>query len=134
LLVCPDTDTRGKILQLAGQCGHDVVECISGAEALKLVQMQLFHLVLIDADLGDSNGLSLAQALRHTSTSSFLIALMSTDIPRSISDFSWIKLWMHKPPRESELQFAFSAASSARGQRLQARLRRSLSASQSASA
>jgi CheY-like chemotaxis protein len=131
LVVCPDTDTRSKILQHARHAGHEVIECKNRSEATKLAKAHRFHLVMIDADLGDSDGVSLAKMLISQSPK-LLIALMSTDIPTSARDFSWIKLWMHKPPRESELNFAFNAAKSDRRQRLEARLRRSITAEQSA--
>ena len=111
LLLSSDTDTRHQTVRAVRDFGHDVIECNEPDEALSLCKLHDFALVLIDADLRGALGLQFARNLRIAAPSQPLLALLSSSVPDSSDDFDWIKLWMHKPPRKSELALGFAAAS-----------------------
>jgi CheY-like chemotaxis protein len=111
LLLSSDTDTRHQTVRAVRDFGHDVIECNEPDEALSLCKQHDFALVLIDADLRGALGLQFARNLRIAAPSQPLLALLSSSVPDSSDDFDWIKLWMHKPPRKSELALGFAAAS-----------------------
>jgi CheY-like chemotaxis protein len=111
LLLSSDTDTRHQTKLAVQDFGHVVVECNEPDEAVMLCKQHDFALVLIDADLRGALGLQFARNLRISAPSQPLLALLSSSVPDSSDDFEWIKLWMHKPPRKSELALGFAAAS-----------------------
>lgn len=111
LLLSSDTDTRHQTTRAVRDFGHDVIECNEPDDAVELCKRHDFALVLIDADLRGSLGLQFARNLRIAAPSQPLLALLSSSVPDSSGDFDWIKLWMHKPPRKSELALGFAAAS-----------------------
>gem|GEM_PF-5116635 len=111
LVLSSDTDTRHQTKLAVQDFGHAVVESNDPDEAVALCKLHDFALVLIDADLRGSLGLQFARNLRVAAPSQPLLALLSSSLPDSSEDFDWIKLWMHKPPRKSELALGFAAAS-----------------------
>jgi len=111
LVLSSDTDTRYQTKQAVQDFGHTVIEANDPDEAVALCKLHDFALVLIDADLRGSLGLQFARNLRVAAPSQPLLALLSSSLPDSSEDFDWIKLWMHKPPRKSELALGFAAAS-----------------------
>jgi CheY-like chemotaxis protein len=110
LVASSDTDVRAKVLEHLKAAGHSTLECRTQLESIALCQQYPFDLVLLDSDLPGGGGLPLAKALRVAAPDQRLIALLSTGIPQAHSDFAWVKLWMHKPPRESELKLALEVA------------------------
>jgi CheY-like chemotaxis protein len=116
LLASADTDVRAKILDRIKAAGHHTLECRTQQDSIRMCQQHLFDLVLLDSDLPGGGGLLLAKALRVSAPDQRLIGLLSTGIPHDHSDFDWVKLWMHKPPRDAEIKLALEVALSQRRQ------------------
>jgi CheY-like chemotaxis protein len=114
LLASADTDVRAKILDRIKAAGHHTLECRTQQDSIRMCQQHLFDLVLLDSDLPGGGGLALAKALRVCAPDQRLIGLISTGIPQDHSDFDWVKLWMHKPPRDAEVKLALEVAMSQR--------------------
>jgi CheY-like chemotaxis protein len=110
LVASADTDVRAKVIDFLRGAGHGLVECRSQDQSIEFCRHNRFDLVLLDSDLPGGGGVPLARALNAAAPDQTLIALMSTGIPRDSTDFQWVKLWMHKPPRENELQLALNVA------------------------
>jgi CheY-like chemotaxis protein len=119
LVASADTDVRAKILERIKAAGHKTLECRTQKDSIRMCQQHLFDLVLLDSDLPGGGGLSLAKALRVSAPDQRLIGLLSTGIPHDHKDFDWVKLWMHKPPRDGEIKLALDVAQSQRREQIE---------------
>jgi CheY-like chemotaxis protein len=110
LIASGDTDVRARLVRYARDQQQNLIECRSDERALALCKSHRFDLILLDSDLSGGGGLQLARAIRAAAPDASSIALISTAIPADTSDFTWVKFWMHKPPREHELDLALQVA------------------------
>ncbi len=110
LVASGDTDVRARMVSYARNHGQTLIECRSYERALALCKSHKFDLILLDSDLSGGSGLQLARTIRATVPDAALLALMSSAVPADKDDFAWVKFWMHKPPRENELELALQVA------------------------
>jgi DNA-binding response OmpR family regulator len=65
LLVDDDEMTRELMRTVLQRAGYSIVEASSGKQALKLVEAQPPHLVLLDVRLGDMSGYDVCTQIKH---------------------------------------------------------------------
>ena len=66
IVVDDDTDTVTLLVTRLAMDGHECVGVTTASEALRLCQKQKFDCMVLDAQLGPSAGLALAERLSHT--------------------------------------------------------------------
>jgi two-component system KDP operon response regulator KdpE len=104
LVVEDDAPLRQVVVLLMREQGYDVVECGTGAEALRLVEETRPSLVLLDLGLPDMDGVDVAGKLREFSKVPILVLSIRADeesieaaLDRGANDY------VTKPFREREL-------------------------------
>lgn len=108
LLASADTDVRAKILSHLTIARHIVVEAASKASVVEHCQQNVFDLLILDSDLpGDPQAQYGIQALL---SSDLPLALLANENPFQSSQWKGVEIWLHKPPRDSELTLALNAA------------------------
>lgn len=116
LLASSDTDVRAKILSYLNIARHLVVEAASKSSVLEHCQQNVFDLLILDSDLpGDQHAQAGIQALLNTDLP---LALLANDNPFQDTRWKGVEIWLHKPPRDSELTLALNAAYSFRSAEL----------------
>ena len=108
LLASADTDVRAKILSHLTIARHIVVEAASKASVVEHCQQNVFDLLILDSDLpGDPQAQYGIQALL---SSDLPLGLLANENPFQSSQWKGVEIWLHKPPRDSELTLALNAA------------------------
>lgn len=108
LLASADTDVRAKILSFLNIARHLVVEAATKASVLEHCEQNLFDLVILDSDL--PGGQQAQCGIQALLSSELPLALLSNDNPFQDRQWQGVEIWLHKPPRDSELTLALNAA------------------------
>ena len=106
VLIVDDNATNRKILAAQVKSWKMSAECVaSGAEALALInQQEVFDVALLDFQMPDMDGLSLAQTLKHHNLSATLPLIMLSSIGERRNHSEDIVLhWMTKPVKPTHL-------------------------------
>ena len=77
LIVDDDTDTVDTLVVLLEQDGHECSAAYTGAAALRLCATEIFDCLILDQQLGEVNGLSIAQQLHAGSDRPQHVILMT---------------------------------------------------------
>ncbi|TVQ08892.1 MAG: response regulator [Leptolyngbya sp. DLM2.Bin27] len=113
LLVVDDNATNRKILELQLKSwGMTTVAVDSGAAALKTLACQRFDLAILDMQMPEMDGLSLAQAIRQQFPQRLLPLVMLTSLgwPHSPDEHSPFAAYLTKPVKQSQLMAVLAAA------------------------
>ena len=81
LIVDDDTDTVDTLVMLLEQDGHDCAAAYTGVAALRSCAAEIFDCMILDHQLGEVNGLSVAQQLSASSDRPHDVILLTGDPP-----------------------------------------------------
>lgn len=101
LLVEDNKELRGFLEQTLQENSIDTEAASSVGEAMRLVEAEKFDAIVIDSDLGDSDGITLAGQVRaHKNGRTVPLALMSsvgTALARRMAQTAGCNLFLAKP-------------------------------------
>ena len=83
MVVDPDLPARESVARVLEQSAYQVLVAASGASALKLVKEKSVHLILLEFELPDMNGLALLRKLRRNPATTTMPLLMLCGRPSS---------------------------------------------------
>lgn len=106
LIVDDDTDTVDTLVTLLEQDGHDCAAAYTGAAALRMCEGVVYDCLVLDHQLGEVNGLTVARRLDGTPQRPRLIVLLTGEPPETFDEAlrdGLIDEHLQKPPHYPEL-------------------------------
>jgi DNA-binding response OmpR family regulator len=99
LIVDDDPDHADLLAEFVMACGHYTLVARNGSEAMRLAQMMLFDVILLDIGLPDGDGTQLVKELRGRGITSRIIATTGygSAVVRDLAVRAGIDVFLLKP-------------------------------------